>query len=198
MELHLAARLNGSFPGRERCEHYLGRLPLAQEQRDAILAQLAELDVSSTREAMAALHIALAGHGSDADPVNPAVASIDSRLALGKSELPPTTGTGPETVAQSTLPTSPPINRSSMAPLRWPPGPAFVCSNRGGSGMAQVVPRPARIRRIPALPQVAGRLPPICDVWHCWYWWLPRSTFSPAPWLRCCLITATGCWRLPS
>ncbi len=125
MELHLATRLNGGFPGRDRCEDYLDRLPLAQEQRDAILVRLAELDVSSTREAMAALHIALAGHGNDADPDNPAVASIYSRLATGKSELPLAAGTGHEAVAQSPLPTSPAINRSTMAPLRWPPGPSF-------------------------------------------------------------------------
>lgn len=162
MELHLATRLNGSFPGRESCEHYLGRLPLAQEQRDAILAQLAELDVSGTREAMAALHIALAGHGSDADPANPAVASIDSRLALGKSELPPTTGTGPETVAQSALPTSPPINRSSMAPLRWPPRPSFRLFKsrrlRHGPGCPPPSKDPADSRASPGSWQAAANL----------------------------------------
>lgn len=125
MELHLATRLNGRFPGQDRCERYLDRLPLAQAQRDALLAQLAELDVSSTREAMAALHIALTGPGRNTDPDNPAVASICSRLAIGKSGLPAATGTGDEMLAQSCLPTGPVVNRSTMAPLRWPPKPSF-------------------------------------------------------------------------
>ncbi|WP_018509243.1 glucans biosynthesis glucosyltransferase MdoH [Thiobacillus thioparus] len=125
MELHLATRLNCSFPGRDSCERYLDRLPLAQAQRDALLAQLAELDVSSPREAMAALHIALAGPGRKADPDNPAVASICSRLAIGKSGLPSATGAGDAAPAQSCLPTGPAVNRSSMAPLRWPPKPSF-------------------------------------------------------------------------
>lgn len=125
MELHLASRLKRSFPGRDRCEPYLDCLPLTQERRDALLAQLAELDLANSREAMAALHIALAGRGRHADPGNPAFASICSRLALGKSGLPAETGAGHEALAPMCLPVSPAINRRTMAPLRWPPKPSL-------------------------------------------------------------------------
>jgi len=125
MELHLATRLKCGFPGQDKCERYLDRLPLTQERRHALLSQLAKLDISSSREAMAALHLALADQGNDADPDNPAFASICSRLAIGKSGLPMATGTRHEAFAQMCLPASPAINRSTMAPLSWPPKSSF-------------------------------------------------------------------------
>lgn len=124
MELHLASRLKRGFPGREICEHYLDRLPLTQQWRHELLTQVAGQDVSNPREAMTALHAVLAARGRNVDPDNPAFASICSRLAIS-SELPLAAKTRDETPAQLCLPTNPAINRSPMAPLRWPPKPSL-------------------------------------------------------------------------
>ncbi|MDA8127996.1 MAG: glucans biosynthesis glucosyltransferase MdoH [Betaproteobacteria bacterium] len=129
MELHLATRVDGRFPGRESCERYLDRLPLAPGQRDTLLAELAELDLSSAHEAMAALHIALAGRGNEVDPDNPALASVGSRLAIAKSGVPADDAAG-----SSSLPARPPVNRRSMAPRRWPPRPGLGRFKPHGAG----------------------------------------------------------------
>lgn len=127
MELHLASRLKHSFPVWDICERYLDRLPLTPERRRELLSQVAQQDALNPREAMAGLHTALAGPDQHVDPDNPAFASICPRLAISRGALPLAAETvaGDDAQAQSCLPISPAIKRSTMAPVHWPPKPSF-------------------------------------------------------------------------
>ena len=83
MELHPSSRVAGADDAADACIRYLDRLPLAPEQRAALLRRVAG-DVGPAADSRsrddAALHEALAG--GDVDPDNPALASIRRRLEL--------------------------------------------------------------------------------------------------------------------
>ncbi len=125
MELHPSSRVAGADDDADACIRYLDRLPLAPEQRAALLRRIAA-DVGtvadSVRAKMLRLHEALAG--GDVDPDNPGLASIRQRLELayGASDAihpPPLTH---DALGRDRLVTAPPLTRTSMVPHAWPRG----------------------------------------------------------------------------
>jgi hypothetical protein len=117
VELHPSSRVAGADDDADACIRYLDRLPLAPEQRTALLRRVAG-DVGtvadSVRTKMLRLHEALAG--GDVDPDNPALASIRQRLELayGASDAvhpPPLTH---DALGRDRLVTAPPLTRTSI------------------------------------------------------------------------------------
>jgi len=99
---------------------YLDALGLAGPARDALEQRLRARAGSAVdaRARFAALHAALADE--DADPDNPSRASVAARMALAAHpQVPPPPAPGE---GKGWLPTSPPLARSSMAPLHWQSG----------------------------------------------------------------------------
>lgn len=138
MELHPATRLKNDFPYRALCELYLERLSLGPERREAILTQLASQGAASPREAITAMHAALAGPQQTVDPDNPAAASVKTRLAADSM------APGDETPLiwrpasnQTGLPIRPLMQRTSMAPLNWPPRFSFNLFKSRNTGPGQ-------------------------------------------------------------
>ncbi|MES1999221.1 MAG: glucans biosynthesis glucosyltransferase MdoH [Pseudomonadota bacterium] len=127
MELHLAARLKNYFPYWALCERYLDRLPLSPQRRDALLSQLADQGAASPQQAMAALHTALANPQYPVDPDNPAAASVRARLTLSRHATATDDGSriGRTAPSPACLPVRPAIQRTTMAPLNWPPRFSF-------------------------------------------------------------------------
>ena len=125
MELHSSPRLDGADDAADVCIRYLDRLPLAPEQRAALLRHAAG-DAGpgrdSRRAKMLLLHEALAG--GDVDLGNPAVASIRRRLELAyattESVHPPPLAH--DALGRERLVTAPPLTRTSMVPRAWPRG----------------------------------------------------------------------------
>ncbi|ARU31949.1 glucan biosynthesis glucosyltransferase H [Sulfuriferula sp. AH1] len=138
MELHPATRLKNNFPYGALCELYLDRLPLSPERREAILTQLAAQNAASPREAITALHAALAGPQQTIDPDNPAAASIGARLALdGKAPVAETPLIWRPASSQAGLPIRPLLQRTTMAPLNWPPRFSFNLFKSSNTGPGQ-------------------------------------------------------------
>ncbi len=124
MELHSAPRLSPEPDSEAHCERYLDRLPLSAAGRLEVLRQVDGAE-SGPRQAMRELHQALAGQ--EVKPDKPAYASVHRRLVLAYGEQP--TDSRP-LVAQDQqgrirLVTTPPLNRTPMAPEAWPPGSFF-------------------------------------------------------------------------
>lgn len=138
MELHPATRLKNSFPYWTLCELYLERLSLSPERREAILTQIASTGAVNPREAITALHAALAGPQHVIDPDNPAAASVEMRLAAnGKMPRERTPLTWRSAGRQAELPIRPLIQRASMAPQNWPPRFSFNLFKSRDTGPGQ-------------------------------------------------------------
>lgn len=101
-----------------RCRGYLDRLPLDAARRDVIERACAAAGPSPEGE-MAALHRALAGSGTMGDA--PAAASLEARLALAgvSGRRDPLIVADPRRGFR--LLSAPRLNRTSMAPERFPP-----------------------------------------------------------------------------
>ena len=120
-------------------DRYLDRLRLAPEQR-ATLRAAAE-GAHDPREAMQALHAALAA-GAHASGI-PAYDSVAARLhlALGSDEAPRPEPMSTDVQGHARLVTTPRFNRSSMAPKRWLENPFKRSAKRGPWGRTAAVRR---------------------------------------------------------
>lgn len=122
MELHSASRLKHYFPYWDLCKSYLTRLPLTPARRDALLDKVAIQDADSPGVAMTALHVALADPQASIDVDNPAAASVGARLKLSQqAHIADSAPTGCSVYSTAQLPLRPHIQRTTMAPLNWPP-----------------------------------------------------------------------------
>ncbi len=126
MELHTAARVNPE--ALRTCRRYLDQLPLSAERKRALL-EVAQREPDAAR-AMARLHQALVGTHAFAD--HAAVASLRRRLEFAVPDVETQTAcTDPP--AASTLPATPPVRRTPMAPSEWP-ATLLVSAVRGVRG----------------------------------------------------------------
>lgn len=125
MELYHTSQLSRGHPSSALCERYLKRLPLAQEQRRELLNRVSGSDGADAHSAMAALHHALAGHPAEND--NPASTSIRRRvdIACGTPQADTGTTITKDLQGRVRLVTTPPLNRTSMVPRKWPPKVTF-------------------------------------------------------------------------
>ena len=118
MELHPAFRLTRLSSLLAVCRHYVSRLRLPRSDRRALLADACRPGEPAAT-AMMRLHRRIAGDSTDSEA--PALASIRGRLALVYGS--PTTAAGPvianDSARGTTIATTPPVNRSSMAPRHW-------------------------------------------------------------------------------
>ncbi|MCW5605528.1 MAG: hypothetical protein KIT18_13380, partial [Burkholderiales bacterium] len=110
MELYPPPRLN-----EEPCERYAGHLPLSADHRRRLLQHAG--GESNARESMVRLHEALAGR--TVDPENPSYASIMRRLELVYG-IGSGSAISEDAQHRVRLATTPPLNRTSMAPQAWP------------------------------------------------------------------------------
>jgi membrane glycosyltransferase len=126
VELHPSTGLAGADDAAAVSIRYLDRLPLAPEQRAALLRLVAAEAGSddSVRATMLSLQAALAGGDGAVDPDNPALASIRRRLELAYATddavHPPLAH---DALGRDRLVTAPPLTRTSMVPRAWPRGP---------------------------------------------------------------------------
>jgi len=121
MELSTASRLIRD-PGRYALrEQYVRLLPISAERKRELLARAEHCSASEPGAAMARVHQTLAGADLDGD--NPAWTSIASRLELACD------GTlyscsaviARDVQSAARLVSTPPLNRTPMAPKLWPP-----------------------------------------------------------------------------
>lgn len=128
MDLHTSPRLSGSALA--ACERYLDQLPVDAELRQSVLRKISESeDAADPSSALICLHEVLAGEGFDLN--NPAWASVNRRLqfAYGNSLAENREANQHYMAAASaetpdpSLSVAPPINRTPMAPVSWPPNP---------------------------------------------------------------------------
>lgn len=97
------------------CDEYLARLALPPAQRQALRRAAAQGD-GTPRQAMRALHHALAG--SSTDHGNPAYASVAARLNSASVPAPqPAIET--DACGRSRMTTTPPLNRIAVLPQPW-------------------------------------------------------------------------------
>jgi membrane glycosyltransferase len=122
VELHPAPQLTPTSGLFDRCEEYLDRLVINDEQRRALMTRVRGLSPTGAREAMAELHRVLAEQANPRE--NPAYHSIERRLELAFGAADRTQG--PHLAADRPprfrLVTTPPLNRSSMVPQPWTRG----------------------------------------------------------------------------
>jgi membrane glycosyltransferase len=119
MELHTSPRVSGSVP--VICERYLDRLTANAELRQALLRKIADApgpDADGAESSLSALHAALSDERFDR--THPAQSSVPGRIQIAY---------GMEIAAQvdpdanPMLASAPPLHRSPMAPVNWPPHP---------------------------------------------------------------------------
>jgi membrane glycosyltransferase len=115
MGLHPAPGLSAATQ-ESKVERYMARLPLSPEERDRVRASAAR--ASNERAALASVHVALARGVPPSGA--PAFDSIPARLrlALGKDAASLTKAAAGHP-GYPRLATTPPLNRSSMAPRDW-------------------------------------------------------------------------------
>jgi membrane glycosyltransferase len=95
---------------------YLDRLQLPAEDRAAVEARIAIEPGTTPAQAMARLHLALAGEpAQSADQADPAYGSVAARIRLADAAP----GTGETTHGHARLACMPPLNRVSMTPHPW-------------------------------------------------------------------------------
>ncbi len=120
MELYRTSRLRRSAVRSAACRRYIERLPLVAERRRELLIHAANGAHGNTRETMAELHRMLSGRSVES--TNAAYASVRARLELYCGV--PQTKAGPvvsrDVHGHVRLVTTPPLNRTSMAPKPWP------------------------------------------------------------------------------
>jgi membrane glycosyltransferase len=116
MELHPAARLIPDAA--ELARRYLDGIALAPEERQAAI-EAARRAPEGAANAMRAVHESLAGAPVDAR--HPALASLRRRLdaALHEEKPQPEDGAGLDVHGRVRLVSTPPFNRTPMAPHRW-------------------------------------------------------------------------------
>ena len=136
MGVHPAAGLKDA----SAIEAYLARLPLPAAEREALRARAAAApDLAS---GLAAVHAALAGGA--ATPGLPAFDSIAARLrlALGTHGVPAAPAAQTDLQGHARLVTTPPFNRSSMAPRAWLRNPFGRVTPAGTGPYRPRAPRP--------------------------------------------------------
>lgn len=112
MELHTSPRVSSAAI----CERYLDQLAVSAEQRQALLSKTDGIPDSAS--SLSTLHQALSSEKFD--DKNPAQSSVSGRIqaSYGREIA---AQLDPETTP--VLTSAPPVNRSPMAPVNWPPRP---------------------------------------------------------------------------
>jgi len=85
MELHHSPRLTSEI-ALQRCEQYLSRLPLTDEQRRELLARASSREGADAHRVLTEVHKALAGR--QIQPGSQAFASLPERLKLALDDVP--------------------------------------------------------------------------------------------------------------
>lgn len=119
MDLHITPELTGGLSGLERCERYLDRMPISAEHRCELLKHVASSAASSTAEAMAQLHEAIAQYPVDRDKLVYRLVrrQLTFTYGLPQTDTEPVFATDLQECPR--LFTVPPFNRSSMVPRSW-------------------------------------------------------------------------------
>lgn len=117
MELHTTPRVSGSAS--VTCERYLDQLAPNTELRQALLRKAAEAPAGEASDpSLSALHAALSDERFDAD--HPAQSSVPGRIQIGYGQ---DIAQQVDPDANPLLASAPPVRRSPMAPVNWPPRP---------------------------------------------------------------------------
>jgi membrane glycosyltransferase len=117
MELYLASRLGRGLSASTTCEKYIDALPLSLRRRQDLLQRVNARTPYDIQTAMTELHKALAGPLWQPD--NPAYSSISPRAELARGDAPALPAVR-NLRGKIGISTTPPINRTPMAPKPWP------------------------------------------------------------------------------
>ena len=126
MELHHSSRLTSAI-ALQRCEQYLSRLPLTDEQRRELLARASSREGADAHRVLTEVHKALAGR--QIQPGSQAFASLLERLKLALDDV-PEEQVAMDVQGRARLATMPSLLRTSMVPRRWPSGLLWRVSDR--------------------------------------------------------------------